>query len=49
MSNFGRWFPAGFDSDCDGCGDLIIEGDRFAATERVAGCAPAAGKRRPTT
>lgn len=27
MSSPGPWFTARFDSDCDGCGDLIQEGD----------------------
>jgi len=27
--SFGPWFRAGFDSDCDECGGLIIEGERI--------------------
>lgn len=27
----GPWITAGFDSECDGCGDLIEEGDQIRA------------------
>lgn len=27
----GPWFPARFDSECDGCGDPIDEGDQIRA------------------
>jgi hypothetical protein len=27
----GPWFTARFDSDCDGCGGLIEEGDQIRA------------------
>ena len=27
----GPWFPAPPDSECDGCGDAISEGDRIRA------------------
>lgn len=29
MNDFGPWFTAGFDSDCDECGGPIDEGDRI--------------------
>lgn len=29
--SYGVWFTARFDSDCDGCGALIEEGDRIRA------------------
>lgn len=27
--SYGPWITARFDSDCDGCGDQIFEGDRI--------------------
>lgn len=27
----GPWFPARFDSECDTCGDTILEGDEIRA------------------
>jgi hypothetical protein len=31
MADFGPWFDARFDSECDCCGDDITEGDRIRA------------------
>lgn len=31
MANFGPWFDARFDSECDCCDDDITEGDRIRA------------------
>lgn len=31
MSRPGPWFPARFDSECDTCGDDILEDDRIRA------------------
>ena len=28
-SDYGPWFPAGFGSDCDGCGSEILDGDQI--------------------
>lgn len=29
--SLGRWFTAGFDSECNGCGDRICEGEQARA------------------
>lgn len=41
---YGRWFTAGYDSECDGCSGLIMEGDQIRSDGEGGWLCPACGE-----